>query len=88
MAGMAFALLLIFSTTTAYFHKKSILDHTEGIIVSEQADVLLSPLDKAAVSFELHEGAKVKLLDQNENWLQIEVSGNSGWVEKENVWEI
>lgn len=88
MGGMTLALLLIFSTVTAYFHKSSILNHTEGIIISEQANVRLSPLEKANVTFELHEGAKVKLLDENGTWLQIEVGGNSGWVLKEEVWEI
>jgi len=88
MGGMTFALLLIFSTVAAFFHKNSILQHTEGIIISEAVDVRLSPLEKANVTFELHEGAKVNLQDENEEWLQIEVGGNSGWVLKEEVWEI
>jgi len=88
MGGMTFALLLIFSTIAAYFHKSSILQHSEGIIISEVVNVRLSPLEKANVTFELHEGAKVNLQDENEEWLQIEVGGNSGWVLKEEVWEI
>ena len=88
MGGMTFALLLIFSTVTAYFHKHSILSHTDGIIVTEKANVRLSPIEKANVSFVLLEGSKVKLLDENGEWLQIEFDKNSGWVLKENVWEI
>jgi len=88
MGGMTFALLLIFSTVTAYFHKNFILSHNDGIIISEQANVRLSPLEKANVSFELLEGAKVKLLDENGEWLQVEFAGNSGWLLKKDVWEI
>jgi tetratricopeptide (TPR) repeat protein len=88
MGGMTFALFLVFSTSTAYFHKQSILDRSEGIIVSKKAEILLSPLEKAGVSFELDEGSKVHLLDENETWLRIEVNGNSGWVRKEDVWII
>ena len=88
MSGMTFALLLIFSTVTAYFHKTSILSHTDGIIVTEVANVRLSPIEKANISFELFEGSKVKLLDESGDWLQIQFGQNSGWVLKENVWEI
>lgn len=88
MAGMTFALLLVFSLVTAYFHKQSILEHQEAIVVSEQVDVLLSPLQKSGVAFELEEGAKVHLLEVKETWLHIEVNGNPGWVKRENVWVI
>ncbi|MBI3133684.1 MAG: tetratricopeptide repeat protein [Bacteroidetes bacterium] len=85
MGGMLFGLLFAVSTLTAYFHKEAVLDNSEAIIVSEKAEVRLSPLDKANISFELHEGAKVKVLQQNDSWTQIEVNGNSGWVQEEEL---
>lgn len=80
MGGMLFGLLLGISTLTAYFHKAAVLDNSEAIVITEKASIRLSPLDKAKVSFELHEGAKVKILQENDSWTQIEVNGNSGWV--------
>lgn len=88
MGGMIFALLLVFTTTTAWFHKQSILDHNEGIIVSKEAEVLLSPLEKSSLTFELREGAKVKIVEESDAWLRIEMNGNSGWVRKEDIWVI
>ena len=85
MSGLLFGLLLIFSTTSAYFHKQSILSETEAIILEDQAYIRISPMDKANVSFKLHEGAKVKIIQQNDSWLQIEVNGNSGWIQEEEV---
>ncbi len=88
MSGLLFGLLLIFSTTSAYFHKQSILSETEAIILEDQAYIRISPMDKANVSFKLHEGAKVKIIQQNDSWLQIEVNGNSGWIQEEEVKKI
>lgn len=88
MSGLIFGILLLFSTTTAYFHKQSILDNSKAIIVKEKVEIRISPLKKANVSFELHEGAKIQILQENENWLQIEVNGNTGWVEQEDVMRI
>lgn len=88
MSGLLFCLLLIFSTTTAYFHKQSILSQTEAIVISELSNVRLSPMDKAKVSFEIHEGVKVKILQQNDSWIQVEVNGNSGWILEDEVKKI
>jgi tetratricopeptide (TPR) repeat protein len=85
MGAMLFGILLTISTLTAYFHKESVLEETEAIIISEKAEIRLSPLDKAKVSFELHEGAKVKILQQSDSWTQIEVNGNSGWIMEEEL---
>lgn len=88
MGGLLFGLLLIFSTVTAHLHKQSILTETEAIVIEKKSNIRLSPLDKANVSFELHEGAKVKIIQQNDSWLQIEVNGNSGWILEEEVKKI
>lgn len=88
MGGLLFGLLLVFSTITAYLHKQAILTETEAIVIEKKSNIRLSPMDKANVSFELHEGAKVKILQQNDSWLQIEVNGNSGWILEEEVKKI
>jgi tetratricopeptide (TPR) repeat protein len=88
MSGLLFGLLLVFSTFTAYFHKQSILNETEAIVIEDKVNIRISPLDKANVSFKLHEGAKVKIIQQNDSWLQIEVNGNMGWILEEEVKKI
>lgn len=85
MAGMLFALLLTISTITAYFHKQALISDSEAIVITEKADVHLSPLDKAKVGFELYEGAKVTILQTNDSWTQIEVNGMTGWILEEDI---
>ena len=79
---------MVFSIVTAYLHKQSIINRHEGIIISNSVEIKLSPLESAKSSFELNEGTKVLLLETNEEWIQVEVNGNAGWVLKENIWEI
>lgn len=88
MGGMTFFIILCFSTTTAYFHKESINNNTEGIVIAKKVEVRISPLKKANVTFELYEGAKVKLMEESEDWIQIDVNGNNGWLKKETIWKI
>ena len=88
MGGMTFFIILCVSTTTAFFHKETLTTSTEGIVIAKKVDVRISPLKKANVTFKLFEGDKVKLLEENEDWLQIDVNGNSGWIKKESIWKI
>ena len=86
--GTSAALLLIFSLMTAHFHKASLMTKTEAVIVNEKVEIKISPLESATKSFELNEGTKVNILDENGEWSQIEVNGNTGWLENMSLWEI
>jgi len=53
----------------------------EGIVYNEQVTVTSAPLNRSTALFELHEGLKVVILEQNEDWYQIELlDGKSGWL--------
>ncbi len=53
----------------------------EGIIYSEQVTVTSAPSSRSTALFELHEGLKVAILEQNDDWYQIELlDGKSGWL--------
>ena len=73
---------------TAHFHKASLMTKTEAVIVNEKVEIKISPLESATKSFELNEGTKVNILDENGEWSQIEVNGNTGWLENMSLWEI
>jgi len=88
LGGVFVIFLLVFSVVTAHFHKNSILKEKEAVIIVDKVKVLVSPIKKSSVSFELHEGAKIQLIGENDNWINIEVNGNSGWVEEKSIWKI
>lgn len=86
--GSVFGLGLVFTFLIAYNQTSSIQDDSRAIIVSPEVDIKLSPLEEAVNSFQLHEGCKVSVVGTNENWVEVEVNGNSGWTMKEHLWKI
>ncbi len=53
----------------------------EGVIYGEQVTVTSAPSRRATQLFELHEGLKVAILEQSDDWYQIELlDGKSGWL--------
>lgn len=88
MSGTLLLIVLVFSTSTAYFHKDSILDESRAIIVAKEVEVKVSPLEKAEKNFLLHEGSKVTILKEKEDWTQVELNGNSGWLKSDEIRKI
>lgn len=53
----------------------------EGVIYGEQVTVTSAPSRRSTMLFELHEGLKVAILEQSDDWYQIELlDGKSGWL--------
>ena len=86
--GFGSSILLIICCILAYLHKDQILAQENAVIVTEVIAVKTAPSETSPTGFELHEGTKVSLLRTNENWVEININGNTGWVEKEGLWNI
>lgn len=82
--------LLIFSAFTYSFaskQKAKLVNRTHAIIFSPTVTVKASPDDSGTNLFVIHEGLKVSITNQLNNWTEIRLEdGNSGWV-KNNVLE-
>ena len=56
-----------------------------AVVTAEEAQVRTGPGDYA-VTFNLHDGTRVKLVDTREGWYQIQLAdGKRGWIEAESV---
>ena len=80
--------LMIVLILIAYLNKSNIIDRDYAVIITEFVEIRSSPSDTAPSAFKLHEGTKVDLLRSNEKWIEIGINDNTGWVEKEFIWEI
>ncbi|MFT5819179.1 MAG: tetratricopeptide (TPR) repeat protein [Crocinitomix sp.] len=80
--------LLVLMIVLAYLNQSNITDRNKAVIITEFVEVRSSPSDTAASGFKLHEGTKVDLLRSNDDWTEIGVNGNTGWIEKTAIWEI
>lgn len=57
-----------------------------GVVVEQSTTVKTSPDSKSTDAFVIHEGLKVNLEDQLDNWIKIRLTdGKLGWVESNSV---
>ena len=83
------ALLFLVATLFANYERKAIVNHNEAIVMSSAVSVKSSP-DRAATDlFVLHEGAKVRIVSDMEEWYEVSLAdGKKGWTEKKHVEQI
>lgn len=59
---------------------------TEAIIISPSVTVVSSPDEKGTKLFILHEGTKVDITQEENDWMEIKiVNGNIGWIKKQQL---
>ncbi|HLG34694.1 MAG TPA: tetratricopeptide repeat protein [Bacteroidia bacterium] len=81
--------LLVVSSYNLALHQRHLIYGTErAIIISASVYVKSSPDEKGTDLFILHEGTKVDLLDELNDWKKIRIAnGSIGWV-RENTFEV
>lgn len=59
---------------------------SDGIIISPSVTVLGSPNEKGTKLFILHEGTKVNITQEEDNWMEVKIAnGNVGWLKKQDI---
>lgn len=77
-------LVMIFSVVFAYLQYDIQQKKKFAIVFAEESTVLSEPNPSSSNAFILHEGTKIKLLDEFNNFYKIELAdGRQGWI-KEN----
>jgi len=76
----------IVSIIMSGLHTNNLTSIEEAIIFKPSIDLMSEPSENSSVSFVLHEGTKVKILDETELWYETRFSdGKIGWLQKEFV---
>ncbi len=82
--GFSMIFITIFSIHFAFKQYNNINAFNQAIIFTPTVTVKSSPDEKGADKFVIHEGTKVILLDELNNWVKISIAnGSNGWVEKQ-----
>ena len=83
------AFLALLTIAIAYQNYKYIKSNTEAIVFAQQTEVKTAPTVSSEVSFELHEGTKVKVLESLDNWKKIKIAdGKIGWIVADDIKEL
>ncbi len=82
--GISMIFVTVFSINFALKQYNNINAQNQAIIFSPTVTVKSSPDEKGADKFVIHEGTKVMLLDELNNWVKIKIAnGSNGWVDKQ-----
>lgn len=85
-AGVFFFLASLFSWLMASQHQSIINESAEAIIFASTITVQSEPNENAEKLFTLHEGTKVNLLEETNDWSKIKLpNGNVGWIQSESL---
>ncbi len=85
-------LTVAFVTLSVFFAYKNYLyisNTVTAIIFAPQTQVKSAPTKTSEVNFELHEGTKVEVLEDIDNWRKIKIAdGKTGWMEAADLKEL
>ncbi len=86
VSTLILGLLLTGSLSIAVIKSANTADTTYGILFNEKMEVWAEPNSRAEVLFLLHEGTKVQMLDQLQEWQKIRIAnGSEGWIKNGKV---
>ena len=81
--GLLVFVLTLFTMTVGFQTNRSMKKEREGIIFTPTVTVKSSPSENSVDLFVIHEGTKVQILDNLENWTEIKIAnGSVGWLKK------
>lgn len=85
--GSMFFLVLAISSAVVGFLKQDLQEESSyGIVFSDEVEVKGEPSVRAGEVFMLHEGAKVKITQNFQEWVEIELpNGSQGWMQENNL---
>lgn len=78
--------LFVATTSFAVSSRNDMLSHNEAIVMGTAISVKSSPDRSATDLFVLHEGTKVKVLTEVDEWVEVVIAdGKKGWTLKNNI---
>ena len=84
--GIIFCLsifILVFTIIFAAKEHNRFARHDEAIVTNMVTEAKSSPIEKASTLFVIHEGLKVQITKEVENYVEIRIpSGEKGWISK------
>jgi tetratricopeptide (TPR) repeat protein len=88
--SFVFAFILLIGFFTSYFLGLSALhskyENKFAIILARECRIMNEPTPSATSKFSLHEGTKIRVVENNGDWVLIKLdNGNEGWVKLEEV---
>ncbi len=85
ISSMFFLIAGVVCVLMAYLQYQEFKNDNPAIIYTQEVKISSEPNDQSEIVFVLHEGTKVNVLDQLDNWSKVKISdGQTGWLKSNN----
>jgi len=89
VSSIVSAFLVFVTIIFAYQNYNTVKTDKPAIVFAQQTDVKSAPTMSSAISFELHEGTKVQILESLDSWKKIKIAdGKIGWIVADDLKEL
>jgi tetratricopeptide (TPR) repeat protein len=79
--GCLFFVFFICSYALGYSALKARYENKFAVVLAKEVGVMNEPTEMAKTKFKLHEGTKIRVVENNGDWLLIKLdNGNEGWM--------
>lgn len=88
-AGLSLVFIALLSTTFGLQLRNQIENSHEAIVFTPSLTVKSSPSNNSTDLFVIHEGTKVTVMEEIDDWIKISISdGNTGWIKSDDIEKI
>ena len=89
ISSIVSALFIIVAVLFSYTNYEHIKNYKTAIVFAVQTNVKSAPTASSEISFELHEGTKVRLLESLDGYKKIKIAdGKIGWIAEDDIKEL
>lgn len=82
-------MLMLFTFFMSYTQKSRIVDQEYAIVISPSVTVTSTPDEQGTKLFVVHEGVKVKIKEEMDVWVEVQLQdGNVGWIKSTDIEKI
>lgn len=86
LTGMVSLVLALVCVSFGFARAEQLKNRNFAIVFAEEVEIKSEPNERGEELFLLHEGTKVKLLEDFEEWSKVEIAnGNQGWMRREEM---
>ena len=86
LSGMFFLFLALSSVSLGFIRAENLRNQNFAVVFAEEIGISSEPNERGEELFFLHEGTKVELLEDFQEWVKIELAnGNQGWIRREAI---
>lgn len=78
--------ILVMSFSFSLLQKSHLTTDTKAVIINPKTNLLMNPTLNGEISFDVLEGSQLNIISTQDDWYELQINNNTGWILKDSVW--